>query len=234
MRLFCQPIVPLDDNSALPLRYEFLLRMVDGAGDLIWPRAFLPAAERYGLMGEIDRWVIRSAFRHCTAFFQRTSATEVSVNLSRSSLDDDTFSDFLAEQFAEFGLAPERICFEITETAALRNLDHGRDLLEKIKARGSRLALDDFGSGLSSFASLKSLPVDYLKIDGGFVRDMMTNPLDYAVVKGINEVGHIMGARTIAEYAHCDQVLDGLRTLGVDCAQGDAVGPPVPVTEILH
>jgi len=233
-RLLCQPIVPLAENSALPMRYEFLLRMVDGGGELIRPRAFIPAAERYGLMGDIDRWVIRSAFRHCTRLFKERPTAEVSVNLSRSSLDDDTFSDFLGEQFAAFDLPPERICFEITETAALRNLEQARDLLEKIKDRGSRLALDDFGSGLSSFASLKSLPVDYLKIDGGFVRDMMINPLDYAVVKGINEVGHIMGARTIAEYAHCDHVLDGLRDLGVDCAQGDAIGQPVPVAHILH
>ncbi len=231
-RLFCQPIVPLAEDSGLATRHEFLLRMVDDDGELVWPRAFIPAAERYGLMGAIDRWVIRSAFRHCVDLFGEPGRAEVSINLSAASLEDDTLPSYLAEQFAEFGIPAERVCFEITETAAFRNVEQAKRLLGEIKALGGRVALDDFGSGLSSFASLKSLPVDYLKIDGGFVRDMMVSPVDYAVVKGINEVGHIMGARTIAEYAHCADVLAGLKALGVDCAQGDAIGLPVPASEL--
>jgi len=232
--LFCQPIAPLSADSGLSVGYEFLLRMVDGDGHLISPGEFIPAAERYGLMNAIDRWVIRSAFRQCADLFEARTDAEVSINLSAASLGDDTLVDFLGEQYAEFDLPPDRFCYDVTETAAFRNLDKSRELLDKIKAHGSRLALDDFGGGLSSFASLKSLPVDYLKIDGAFVRDMMSSPVDYAVVKSINEVGHAMGARTIAEYAQSETVLDGLRDLGVDCAQGDAIGLPVPVSKILH
>jgi diguanylate cyclase (GGDEF)-like protein/PAS domain S-box-containing protein len=230
-RLYCQPIVPLLPDSGVPVRFEFLLRLLDTDGDLVWPRAFIPAAERYGLMRAIDRWVIRTAFRHCAERFGDYSGAEIAINLSENSLDDHSLLQFVREQFAEFALPPDRVCFEITETAAFHNLSQTTAFVSGIKESGSRLALDDFGRGMSSFNYLKTLPVDYLKIDGGFVRDMMVSTVDHDLVEAINEVGHIMGIKTIAEYAHSRAIVERLKQLGVDCAQGDAIGLPVPLVD---
>ena len=232
-RLYCQPIVPLSPESDVPVRFEFLLRLLDADGELVWPRAFIPAAERYGLMRAIDRWVISTAFRHCAERFADYSRAEIAINLSGNSLDDHSLLRFVREQFAEYALPPDRVCFEITETAAFHNFSQTTEFISGIKESGSRLALDDFGRGMSSFNYLKSLPVDYIKIDGGFVRDMMVSTVDHDLVEAINEVGHIMGIKTIAEYAHNAAIVERLKELGVDCAQGDAIGLPVPLVDAV-
>jgi EAL domain-containing protein (putative c-di-GMP-specific phosphodiesterase class I) len=211
----------------MPMRYELLIRLRDDNGELLVPGAFIPAAERYGLMGAIDRWVIRTAFRHYSEKLIASGA-EMSINLSGNSLNDNTLLEFVQARFTEFSLPPERVCFEITETAAIYNLSQATEFMTAIKQHGSRLALDDFGSGLSSFKYLKTLPVDYLKIDGGFVRDMVEDSIDHAMVAAINQVGHLMGIQTIAEYAHSQAIVEQLRALGVDYAQGYAVGLPGP------
>ncbi|MER2545305.1 MAG: EAL domain-containing protein [Candidatus Accumulibacter phosphatis] len=225
--LYCQPIVSLTGDGDTSTHFELLLRMRDDDGKLVAPAAFIPAAERYGLMGAIDRWVIRTAFRHYSETLS-TSAAEMSINLSGNSLNDHTLLDFVLAQFSEFSLPPGRVCFEITETAAIYNLSQAIEFMAAIKQHGGRLALDDFGSGLSSFRYLKTLPVDYLKIDGSFVSNMVEDSIDHAMVAAINQVGHLMGIQTIAEHVHSQAIVEQLRTLGVDYVQGYAVGRPLP------
>jgi diguanylate cyclase (GGDEF)-like protein/PAS domain S-box-containing protein len=224
-RLYCQPIVALT-APATPLHYELLLRLLDDRGELLLPAAFIPAAERYGLMGAIDRWVIRTALQHYAQ--GGVPRAKITLNLSGNSLNDDTLLEFVQAQFTEFAVAPEQVCFEITETAAIHNLRKTTALMGELKQQGSQLALDDFGSGLSSFRYLKSLPVDYLKIDGSFVRDMLANAGDHAMVVAINQLGHTMGMQTIAEYVESALLIERLQELGVDYAQGYALGAPQP------
>ena len=154
---------------------------------------------------------------------------QIAINLSGNSLNDDSLLDFIKEEIEITKIEPSTICFEITETAAISNLDQVSQLILELKRLGFRFALDDFGSGLSSFAYLKNLPVDYLKIDGSFVHDMIDDTIDHAMVEAINQVGHIMGIGTIAECAESDEVVEMLRELGVDYAQGYAMGSPVPI-----
>jgi diguanylate cyclase (GGDEF)-like protein/PAS domain S-box-containing protein len=231
-RLFCQPIVPLSKDGETPIRYELLLRLVDMGGEIVLPEAFIPAAERFGLMAAIDRWVIREGFSQYAAIFGRLPKAQIAINLSGNSLDDDTLLDYVRAQFDAFSLAPNRVCFEITETIAVRHLSRAAEFVSEITRMGGCVALDDFGSGLSSFSYLKSLPATCLKIDGSFVRDMMENPIDQAVVSAINEVGHVMGMTTIAEYAHSEAIVERLREMGVNYAQGDALGMPKPLEEV--
>jgi diguanylate cyclase (GGDEF)-like protein/PAS domain S-box-containing protein len=231
-RLFCQPIVPLSEDGGAPIRYELLLRLVDMGGEIVRPEAFIPAAERFGLMAAIDRWVIREGFSQYAAIFGRLPKAQIAINLSGNSLDDDTLLDYVRAQFDAFSLAPNRVCFEITETIAVRHLSRAAEFVSEITRMGGCVALDDFGSGLSSFSYLKSLPATCLKIDGSFVRDMMENPIDQAVVSAINEVGHVMGMTTIAEYAHSEAIVERLREMGVNYAQGDALGMPKPLEEV--
>ncbi|MDG4552412.1 MAG: EAL domain-containing protein [Candidatus Contendobacter sp.] len=231
-RLYYQPIVPLDAPDPRPVRYEALLRVAyrgdpSQVSELVLPAAFIPAAERYGLMGAIDRWVIQMAFRDYARGIGQTSA-RIAINLSGNSLSDESLLGFIEAQFAEYAFSPERVCFEITETAAIQNPRHAVELVTALKQRGSQLALDDFGSGLSSFHYLKTLPVDYLKIDGSFVKDMMTNASDHALVAAINQMSHTLGIQTIAEYAHNRAIVERLRELGVDYAQGYFFGQPMP------
>lgn len=223
-RLYTQPIVGLGkpDHDHL----EVLIRIQPEKGDLILPGAFIPAAERYDLMTAIDRWVIRTVCRHAGSANTVDPATPVdySINLSGTSLGDEGLHDYIVAQFAEFGVAPQQICFEITETAVIANLLKAQDFMARLKALGCRFSLDDFGSGLSSFAYLKALPVDFLKIDGVFIRGIATNSVNRAMVKAINEVGHVMGLRTVAEYVEDATTLAVVRQLGLDYAQGYAVG----------
>ena len=231
-RLHYQPIVPLHAPDPRPVRYEVLLRVAyqrgpDETSELVLPAAFIPAAERYGLMNAIDRWVIQTAFRDYAGGIGQTGA-RIAINLSGNSLSDETLLDFIEAQFAAHAFPPERVCFEITETAAIQNLHRALELLAVLKRRGSQLALDDFGSGLSSFHYLKTLPVDYLKIDGSFVKDMIDNPSDSALVAAINQMSHTLGIQTIAEYTHSQAIVERLRELGVDYAQGYFFGQPAP------
>jgi diguanylate cyclase (GGDEF)-like protein/PAS domain S-box-containing protein len=239
-RLYTQPIVSLTGQH-LP-HDEVLVRIRDPKGRLVLPGAFIPAAERYNMMPDIDRWVIRSVCRHIQSVRDglapdravpdagRPRPARYAINLSGTSLGDDLLHDYVVEQFRQHGVAPEQICFEITETAAIANLPKAQDFMGKLKELGCSFSLDDFGSGLSSFAYLKALPVDYLKIDGVFVRDLGVNAINRAMVKAINEVGHVMGIRTVAEYVEDDAILAQVRAIGVDYAQGYALGRPRPLS----
>jgi diguanylate cyclase (GGDEF)-like protein/PAS domain S-box-containing protein len=231
-RLYYQPIVPLDALDQRPVRYEALLRVAyqgnpDQASELVLPAVFIPAAERYGLMGAIDRWVIQRAFRDYASGIGQTGA-RIAINLSGNSVRNESLLGFIEAQFAEYAFSPERVCFEITETVAIQNLGRTVELMAALKQRGSQLALDDFGSGLSSFHYLKTLPVDYLKIDGSFVKDMIANTSDAALVAAINQMSHTLGIQTIAEYVHSRAIVERLRELGVDYAQGYFFGQPAP------
>ena len=231
--LYGQPIVSLSEGNGIRRRYEVLLRMVERDHGIVLPGTFIPAAERYGLMAAIDRWVIENAFRAYDARDGSSDRVEIAINLSGDSLSTDDLAKFVLHQFATHNIRSERVCFEITETAAIQNLDHALQFIGEIKARGGRFALDDFGSGLSSFRYLRELPADYLKIDGSFVCNMSRNAHDRAVVAAINEVGHTLGIDTIAEHAHDAATVRSLRQMGVDYAQGYAFGAPAPLEQLL-
>ncbi len=230
-QLYYQPIVPLKKESGLPVHYEFLLRHRGENGQLVLPRTLIAAAECHGLMAAVDRWVIRTALRHLARQGSLFARAVIAINLSGNSLDDPSLVDYVTAQLAVHPIAPRSVCFEITETEAIRDLGHAVGVVGGLKRLGCSIALDDFGSGQSSFAYLKALPADYLKIDGNFVRQIIDSSVDRAVVSAINETGRIMGLKTIAEYAHNAEVIDCLRRLGVDFAQGDAIAPPRPVAE---
>ncbi len=230
-RLYRQRIVPLDASSGTGDHFEVLIRMRDEDGRLVPPGAFLPAAERYGVSPNIDRWVLHNVLvwldEHPS---ERRSLSLCSINVSGHTLADEHFLDYVESQLDACPLPADKLCFEITETAAISNLAVAKRFISTLKARGCRFALDDFGSGLSSFAYLKNLDVDYLKIDGMFVRDMVDDPIDRAMVKSINEIGQVMGMKTIAEFVENDEILEQLRDIGVDYAQGYGIHKPEPMS----
>lgn len=226
--LYVQKIVSLNASDPYQEHVEMLLRLVSDDGKIIPPMAFIPAAERYGLMPEIDRWVIRTAFAHI-ASLPHSAHSLYSINLSGGSLNDEKALLFICEQLVTSGVRAESICFEITETAAIANLLNARAFIIALKEKGCKFALDDFGSGMSSFAYLKHLPVNFLKIDGCFVKDIATDNVDKAMVIAINDIGHVMGLETIAEFVENEDILRILRDIGVDFAQGYGVGYPVPM-----
>lgn len=230
-RLFAQPIVPLAGEVG-PARNEVLLRLQDESGAIILPDTFIPAAERYGMMARIDRWVIENALKTCAATGGACAGAELSLNLSGDSLSSDDLVDFVLHAFRANGVRPDAICFEITETA-IRNLDNALKFVEEMRRHGCRIALDDFGSGQSSFHYLRALPADYLKIDGAFVRNINEDEQNEAVVAAINEVGHKLGIATIAEYVQDLPTADRLRRIGVDYGQGYAFGAPAPLERAL-
>jgi diguanylate cyclase (GGDEF)-like protein/PAS domain S-box-containing protein len=234
--LFYQPIVPVADNAQTEaLHFEILLRMRDERGELVPPGAFLPAAERYGLAARLDRWVIDRALQSIHEMGEGTQELGIcSINLSGQSLADEDLARFVIGRLREQRIAADRICFEITETAAISNLTRAMHFIQALKAQGCLLALDDFGSGLSSFAYLKNLPVDFLKIDGMFVKDIVEDSVDYAMVRSINELGKEMGKRTIAEFVESDAILQHLRRIGVDYAQGYGIAHPRPLRELVR
>lgn len=219
-RLYYQPIVALADSTLEP-HYELLLRLHDEAFPVM-PTAFIPAAERYQIMPTIDRWVIEHTLMQCAASLRAMEGRDVvlGINLSGASLSNAQFQAFIRAAMQENAAVAKRFCFEITETSAISNLDTVRALIEDLKVLGCRFALDDFGSGLSSFAYLHDLGVDYLKIDGAFVRDMVRNPVDAAMVEAIAKVARIMGIRTVAEFVEEQATVDALMALGVDYGQG--------------
>lgn len=231
--LYAQPIVPLDRTSGS--NHELLVRMLDENGATIPPGAFLPAAERYDLISRVDSWVIRNAFeilvRH-QRFIRDVGY--VSINLSGQSLVDEEMLDFINAYLTNSGIDAAKICFEITETAAISNLNMANHFISTLKATGCRFALDDFGSGLSSFGYLKNLDVDFLKIDGMFVRNIATDQIDHAMVRSINEVGQVMGMQTIAEFVENDEIKGMLREIGVNYGQGYGIGKPVPLDDVLR
>ena len=234
--LYCQPILPVGGPGAGAPMQEILVRMVDEKGDIVAPNLFIPAAERYNLMQAIDRWVIRNLFlklaedRQSGCFDEELITT---INLSGCSINEEGCLDFIKEQFDRYAINPGRICFEVTETVAVTNLAQAAVFIEELKVLGCLFALDDFGSGLSSFGYLKNLPVDYLKIDGQFVKDMVDDPIDAAMVNSINQIGQVMGMKTIAEFVENNAILERLREVGVDYAQGYGLAGPVPLEEVL-
>ena len=225
--LFRQTIQPLQATGEHGAHYELLIRMRDEAGSLIAPGLFIAAAERYGLMTAIDRWVIQSAFRWLVSEAdERERLALCSINLSGQSLADEKFLPFVIEQFQKSGLSGACICFEITETAAIASYSQANRFIHALKEIGCRFALDDFGTGLSSFGYLKHFPVDYLKIDGSFVKEMLHDPIDREMVRSINEIGHLTGKKTIAEFAENTEIITMLRGMGIDFAQGYGVAEP--------
>lgn len=227
-RLFRQRIAGLDEASAKVRHFELLLRMIDRDGKIVPPMVFIPAAERHNMMQAIDRWVLANALpairRECEATPDGLPVFD--INLSAESINDSRFPAFVREQIALHKVPAAAICFEITETLAVANLTKAAELIRELKELGLRFALDDFGAGMCSFAYLKHLPVDYVKIDGAFVRDMFAEPMNIEVVSAINNIAHSLGMKTIAEFVETEGALNRLREMGVDYAQGHAVGRP--------
>lgn len=226
--LYFQPIVDLNDNTQ-PHQGEVLVRMLDSAGQIVTPARFLPAAERYHLMPRIDRWVIRKFLGWLKKQETTGQQTPYFINLSGQTLSDGQFLDYVTDELKFSGVTAHRIGFEITETAAIQNVAKATHFITTLKALGCRFSLDDFGSGVSSFTYLKNLPVDYLKIDGSFVVDMAGDRINTAMVESINQIGHLMGIKTIAESVENDHTLVALRNLGVDYVQGYHLGKPQPL-----
>jgi len=231
--LFRQTIQPLQisDEGA---HYEILLRMRDETGGIIAPGLFIEAAERFSLTPRIDRWVVTNAFRWLVSEAdERERLTLCSINLSGQSIGDDKFLPFVIEQFQMSGLDATKICFEITETAAIASYSQANRFINALKELGCMFALDDFGTGLSSFGYLKHFPVDFLKIDGSFVKEILHDPIDREMVRSINEIGHLTGKKTIAEFAENEEIITMLKGMGVDYAQGYGVAEPKRVTRAV-
>lgn len=230
--LYFQPIVPIGANKDRRGHFELLLRMLDEKGQVVTPDSFIPAAERYNLMPMLDRWVIRQTL---SKLADRDIASPpgigytVAVNLSGTSLNDPAFLSDVVDELSAHNLPPGSLCFEITETAAIANLGSVAHFMAQLKAQGCKFALDDFGSGLSSFAYLKSLPVDFLKIDGHFITNVAENKVDQSMVDAITRVGEAMGIKTIAERVESREILDKLSDLGVHYAQGFYISRPESV-----
>jgi diguanylate cyclase (GGDEF)-like protein len=229
--LYHQTYRALDPAAGHHEHLEVLLRMVGEDGEIIAPRRFLPAAERYNLMPQIDRWVIHEVFsRYASLIAERGGkALTCAINLSGASVNSEGLLDFIRKSAQQYQLAPGSICFELTETVAVNNLQAAAAFVIECKSMGFQFALDDFGTGTSSFGYLKNLPVDYLKIDGSFVRDIDHDSIDHAMVETINRIGHLLGKRTIAEYAETEGAIESLGKIGVDYAQGYGVCLPTPL-----
>jgi len=231
--IFRQVILPLQDPQQHGLHYELLLRMRDEAGKIVTPDQFIAAAERYGLTPNIDRWMIEHALRWLVSEADEREKLELcSINLSGQSLGDDKFLPFVIDHFHRSGIDASKICFEITETAAIASFSQANRFIQALKELGCRFALDDFGTGLSSFGYLKHFPVDFLKIDGSFVKEILHDPIDREMVRSINEIGHLTGKQTIAEFAENLEIVEMLRSLGVDYAQGYAIATPQRVMKL--
>ena len=229
LRLCVQPIQYAEDGRLAG--YEVLVRLLAEDGREIPPGAFMPAAERYALAPAIDRWVVSNFLAWVGDYCRRHPdvTSNYSINLSAASLGEESFLEFILDTLDRHGVPPQCICFEITETSAIANLSRAVIFMQRLKAIGCYFALDDFGSGLSSFAYLKNLPVDFLKIDGAFVKDIDTDPIARAMVASINTIGHEMGLKTVAEFVESQAILDCLRAIGVDFTQGYFLGRPQPL-----
>ena len=232
--LYRMAIQPLQ-KPATGAHYELLLRMRDEAGRIISPDNFIVAAERYNITPSIDRWVIENAFRWLVSEAdERERLAMCSINLSGQSLGDDKFLPFVIDQFQKSGIEASKICFEITETAAVASFSQANRFIQALKELGCKFALDDFGTGLSSFGYLKHFPVDFLKIDGSFVREILHDPIDREMVRSINEIGHLTGKQTIAEFAENAEIIQMLTSIGVDYAQGYGISQPTRVLKAVN
>lgn len=231
-RLWFQPIEPLNPESRSPSKVELLLRMENQDGSISGPGSFIPSAERYGLMTALDRWVLENAVKAWVRLMEAKHDLVnriFTINLSGPTLLDETFVDFVILTFNNYGVSGKGFCFEITETAAIQNLSYASRFIGRLKDLGFTFSLDDFGSGFSSFNYLKSLPVDYLKIDGSIVQNIDESLVNYTMVESINSMGHVMGLKTVGEYVRNDTIMERLRRIGVDYAQGYALAEPKPL-----
>jgi diguanylate cyclase (GGDEF)-like protein/PAS domain S-box-containing protein len=237
--LYVQEIRSIQSHRFGQPFYEVLLRLLDDAGNVICPGTFIPAAERYNLMPHLDRWVIRTLFQQLKSKFNPYNLLDnpskfpcYSINLSGASFNDSSFLHFVKQQFLTHQICPEQICFEITETAAITHLKKAVKFIEELKQLGCRFALDDFGSGMSSLTYLKTLPVDYLKIDGQLIKPIANDPVAMAMIEAIVHISKAMGLQTIAEFVESEEVLDQVQTLGINYVQGYAIGYPNPLQTI--
>lgn len=230
--LFVQPIVSVQQMQTDT--YEVLLRLRSEQGDLSPPSAFLPSAERYNLSDKVDRWVVdKTLFWLDRHIEELPNLNQLAINLSGATLANDEMLEFISSKIKKMSFSPSKIKFEITETAAISNLREANHFIRTLAELGCAFSLDDFGSGLSSFGYLKQLPVQSIKIDGMFVKDMIDDPLDFEMVKSINDIGHVMGLETIAEFVENEEVWRKLQSIGVDYGQGYHIGRPVPINSIL-
>jgi len=232
--LLAQPIMSLSDESVNP-RFEILLRMNDGDGGRIETGALVSAAERYRMMPQIDRWVVSTAIAKFAEIKDTISSQEAvfAINLSGQSIGDDDFLEFIEQEIDRSGLPATSLCFEITESAAVSNLKKAQSFIDRLRERGCNISLDDFGAGLSSFAYLKNFNVDTLKIDGGFIRDIIDNRISESMVAAITQVAKVMNLKTVAEYVECEKTRDLIIKLGVDYAQGHLIGKPISLESVL-
>ncbi len=230
-RLFLmkQPIVPVINEDHIVPHYEVLSRILDDKDNIIPPNEFIRIAERYGMIVDVDRFVIKKSFQY-HAKEHADDDVVMSINLSGNTVSDPYILKYIKQEIDKFDLNPSSICFEITETAAISSINKAINVINELKGIGVKFALDDFGSGLSSFGYLKDLPVDFLKIDGAFVKNIVKNEKDRAIVRSINEVAKAMGMRTIAEFVENAEILEVLQDIGVDYAQGYGIGKPERVT----
>ena len=225
-----QELTPLAAGPHRGPHIELLLRLRDEDGRVVMPGAFIPAAERYGLMSMVDRWVIETALSNFDALHGDGPDMELAtINLSAASLEESAIAERILELMAEHDIAAHRVCFEITETVAVRNLAQVTRFIGQLREAGCKIALDDFGSGMSSFGYLKNLPVDIIKIDGSFIRDLGTDTMSQAIVRAVTDIGHQRGLEVIAEWVTSPQTLDVLAEIGVDYAQGYILHKPEPV-----
>lgn len=227
--LVCQEIWPLPLVSATDdqIGVEMLLRFRDDSGELVVPGVFMPAAERFGLMPAIDRWVIQTTLAHFDRLHRVGNRLHTAaINLSGASLDDSSLAEQIVEWLQLYKVEPSRVCFEVTETVAVRNLSQVVRFMERLRAVGCSVSLDDFGAGMSSFTYLKNLPVDVIKIDGSFIRDMQTDPVSYLMVKAVTDIGHRLGLEVVAEWVSTPETVQALAALGVDRVQGFSLHQP--------
>jgi len=233
--LYFQPIVPCAGRHNSDKHIEILVRMIDEDGRVIAPGAFLPASEKYNIVTSIDRWVISHAMDWLASDPSRGDwPVTISINLSGQSIGNPEVLKFIIREMEKTGADPERIVFEVTETAAIENITSATSFMLTLRGHGFRFSLDDFGSGLSSFTYLKKLPVEFLKIDGTFVRDILSDPVDHAMVKSINELGHLLGKTTIAEFVETHELAEELRKMGVNYVQGYAYAKPQPLSNFVQ
>jgi Amt family ammonium transporter len=233
-RLYYQPIVPTHHPWGQANHHEIFVRMLDDEDNLVPPSAFIPAAERFGMMAEVDQWVVRNALAWLGDIHRSAGETLLvcAINLSGGSLGDEAFLAEIRALLARHGVPGAAVCFEITETSAIANIDAARHFIEVLTEEGCRFSLDDFGSGLSSFGYLRNLPVHFLKIDGTFVRDIVNNPLDEAMVRSIHSIGRAMGLQTIAEFVEDAETVERLASIGIDYVQGYHIDRPKPLEQL--
>jgi diguanylate cyclase (GGDEF)-like protein/PAS domain S-box-containing protein len=224
--LFQQPVVPMSESASLAPLFEILVRMTDEEGAMVPPNDFIPSAERYHLISSIDRWVIKNGL---SVLHEVDAGVRFIFNVSGQSVSEESFQSFVMDQFRSSRVSPERVLFEITETAAIADLQRAMRFISIFKGLGCRFVLDDFGKGVSSYTYLKNLPVDLLKIEGEFVRRMLDDPIEAAIVDSINQVGQVVGLETIAECVETEEICNAVREAGIDYAQGFWLARPAPL-----